>query len=225
MIAATDFRTADHTGHDNDDGLSAFLSVRRKLFAIAYRMLRSAAEAEDVVQDAWIRWQMVDRSVVRDAGAFLITTVTRLAINVTQSAHSRRETGAEPWLPEPVDLCSDAGSDVEQREALAHGVQRLLETLTPTERAAYVLREAFDYAYRDIASLLQLEVTNVRQVVTRARQHVAGGRRMSATAAEQDRLLDALIAATRSGDVAGLEQFLASDIARIADDSGWRRAA
>jgi RNA polymerase sigma factor (sigma-70 family) len=159
-----------------DDGLSTFLSVRPRLFGIARRMLGNAAEAEDVVQDAWIRWQITDRSAVRDAAAFLSTTTTRLAINVMQSARSRRETNVAPRLPEPVDRSSDSGLRAERGEALELGVLVLLKNLSSTERAAFILREAFDYAYRDIASALRLEEANARQVVTRARQRVAHGR-------------------------------------------------
>ena len=112
-----------------DDGLSAFLSVRPRLFGIAYRMLGSAAEAEDIVQDVWVRWQTADRSVVRDAAAFLATTATRLAINVMQSARSRRETYVGPWLPEPVDTSADPGLGAERGQALACGVLMLLEKL------------------------------------------------------------------------------------------------
>jgi RNA polymerase sigma-70 factor (ECF subfamily) len=165
-----------------DEGLAAFLRVRPRLFGIAYRMLGRAAEAEDIVQDAWVRWQMSDRSLVRDAAAFLVTTTTRLAINVLHSARSRRETCVGPWLPEPVDTSADPRLEAERGQALAFGVLLLLEKLTPTERAAYVLREAFDYPYRDIANVLRLEEANARQVVTRARQHLASGRRMPASA-------------------------------------------
>ena len=154
------------------DGLSTFTSVRPRLFGIVYRMLRSAAEAEDVVQDVWMRWQATERREVRDAEAFLVTTATRLAINVIQSARSRRETCIGPSLPEPIDTSPDPGLRAERREALELGVLLLLETLPPTERAAYILREAFDYPYRDIANVLWLEEANGRQVVTRARQHV-----------------------------------------------------
>src|SRR6186997_2797361 len=108
-----------------DDGLSAFLGMRPRLFGIAYRMLGSAAEAEDVVQDAWLRWQTTDRSVVRDAAAFLATTATRLAINVLQSARARRETYVGPWQPEPVDMSSDPWLAAEQDQALACGVRLL----------------------------------------------------------------------------------------------------
>jgi len=195
-----------------DDGLSAFLSVRARLFGIAYRMLGSAAEAEDIVQEVWLRWQTTDRSEVRDPAAFLVTTTTRLAINVMQSARSRRETCVGPWLTEPVDTSADPRVGAERGQALALGVLLLLEKLTPTERAAYVLREAFDYAYRDIANVLQLAEANARQVVTRARHHVASGRRMPASSTEQRRLLDAFIAAARHGDFTGLEDLFASNV-------------
>jgi len=195
-----------------DDGLSAFMSVRPRLFGIAYRMLRSAPEAEDIVQDVWVRWQTADRSLVRDAAAFLVTTATRLAINVMQSARSRRETHVGPWLPEPVDTSADPGLGAERSEALEFGVLVLLEKLSPAERAAYILREAFDYTYRDIANVLRLEEANARQVVTRARQHVANGRRMPASWTEQRRLLDSFIGAAQRGDVSGLEGFLASNV-------------
>ena len=207
------------------DGLSAFLNVRPRLFGIAYRMLGSAAEAEDIVQDVWVRWQTADRSLVRDVAAFLVTTATRLAINVMQSARSRRETYVERWLPEPVDPGEDPRVGPERGQALAFGVQLLLEKLTPTERAAYILREAFDYPYRDIASVLRLEEANARQVVTRARQHVAGGRRMPASSTEPRRLFDAFIAAAQRGDVAGLEGFLVSDVVSTSDGGGLSRAA
>jgi RNA polymerase sigma-70 factor, ECF subfamily len=192
-----------------DDGLSAFLSVRPRLFGIAYRMLGSAAEAEDIVQDVWVRWQTADRRLVRDAAAFLATTATRLVINVMQSARARRETHVGLWLPEPVDTSADPRLEAERGQALALGVLLLLERLTPTERAAYILREAFDYPYREIANVLRLEEANARQVVTRARHHVANGRRMPANSTEQRRLLDAFISAAKNGDIVGLEGLLA----------------
>ena len=166
-----------------DDGLPAFLTVRRRLFGIAYRMLRSAADAEDIVQDVWVRWQKADRATVRDAEAFLVTTTTRLTINVIQSARARRELHG-PRLTEPADVSSDPGLGAERSQALAVGIQLLVKTLTPTERAAYILREAFDYPYRDIANRLRLQEANARQVVTRARQHVASSRRVSRGATE-----------------------------------------
>jgi RNA polymerase sigma-70 factor (ECF subfamily) len=192
--------------------------MRARLFAIAYRMLGSAAEAEDVVQDVWLRWQTTDRSVVRDAAAFLVTTATRLAINVMQSARARRETCVGPWQPEPVDTSSNPWLAAERDQALACGVRMLLERLTPTERAAYILREAFDYAYRDIASVLRLAEANARQVVTRARQHIVSGRTTATSSTELERLLGALIAAAHDGNVAGLEDLFASDVVSSADE-------
>jgi RNA polymerase sigma factor (sigma-70 family) len=208
-----------------DDGLSAFLRVRSRLFGIAYRMLGSAAEAEDIVQDVWVRWQTADRSVVRDSAAFLATTTTRLAINVIQSARARRETCVGPWLPEPVDTSADPGLGAERREALQFALVVLLEKLSLTERAAYVLREAFDYRYREIAGILRLEEANTRQLVTRARQHVAQGRRAPVSSIEQRRLLNAFIGAAERGDVAELEGLFASDIVSTSDGGGFVRAA
>lgn len=195
-----------------DDGLSAFMRMRPRLFGIAYRVLGNVAEAEDVVQDVWLRWQTTDRSVVRDAAAFLATTAMRLAINIIQSARSRRETQVAAWLVEPVDTSVDHELGVQRREALELGVLLLLEKLPPAERAAYILREAFDYAYREIANILRIEEANARQVVTRARQHVATGRKQPASATTPRRLLDSFMAAAQRGDVAGLEALLASEV-------------
>jgi RNA polymerase sigma factor (sigma-70 family) len=197
------------SAHSTDDGLQAFLSVRSRLFGIAYRMLGSAAEAEDVVQDVWVRWQTADRRHVRNAAAFLVTTTTRLTINVRQSARSRREASVDRWISEPVDPDADPRPGAERGEALACGVRLLLELLTPLERAAYILREAFDYPYRDIATILRLEEAHARQVVSRARRHMADGRRTPASPTEQQRLLDAFIAAASNGDVTPLKGLFA----------------
>jgi len=155
-----------------DEGLSAFLRVRARLFGIAYRMLGSAAEAEDIVQDVWVRWQTADRSVVRDPAAFLATTATRLAINVMQSARSRRETYVGSLLPEQVDTSADPALGAERGEALNCAVLLLLKTLSPAERVVYVLREAFNYPYREIADILRIGEANARQLVTRARARI-----------------------------------------------------
>jgi RNA polymerase sigma-70 factor (ECF subfamily) len=208
-----------------DSALSVFVSVRPRLFGIAYRMLGSALEAEDIVQDVWLRWQSTDRSVVLDAPAFLATTTTRLAINLAQSARSRRETYVGSWLPEPVDTSADPALGAERGEALEFAVLLLLEKLSPTERAAYVLREAFDYPYRQIADILQLSEPNTRQLVTRARKHIADGRRAPVSSAEQRRLLIAFVAAAQQGDLAALEGLFASDIVSYADGGGVVRAA
>src|SRR5438477_7508727 len=143
-----------------DGGLSAFFKARPRLFGIAYRMLGSAAEAEDIVQDAWLRWQGTGRSVVQDPPAFLATATTRLAITFAQSARSRRETYIGPWLPEPVDTSGDPRLGAERAEALEFAVLLLLEKLSPTERAAYVLREAFDYSYDQIAHTIRSTEAN-----------------------------------------------------------------
>ena len=208
-----------------DDGLPAFVRARPRLFGIAYRMLGSAAEAEDVVQDVWTRWQSTDRRVVQDPQAFLATTATRLAINVLQSARTRRETYVGPWLPEPVDTSADPGLGAERAEALELAVLVLLERLSPTERAAYVLREAFNYQYSEIAAVLRVEEANARQLVTRARQHVTDGRRARVSNDDQKRLLHAFIAAAQNGDLAELERLFAADVVSQADGGGFIRAA
>src|SRR5690606_12705889 len=129
---------------------STFGACRPRLTSIAFRVLGDAGEAEDIVQETWIRWQTCDRSTVRNAPAFLATTTTRLALNAAQSARARRETHMGPWVPEPVDIAADPVAAMERAEAVELAVRLILETLTPTERAAYVLREAFDYPYERI---------------------------------------------------------------------------
>jgi len=194
-----------------DDGLSAFLRARPRLFGIAYRMLGSVAEAEDSVQDVWVRWQTTDRSQVRNPIAFLVAAITRLAINVLHSARARRENCAGSWLPEPVAATTDPGLRAERGEALTSAVRLLLEKLSPPERAAYVLREAFNYSYREIADILRVEEANARQLVTRARTHVSGGRSAPASPAEQRRLRRAFVTAARTGDLERLERLFASE--------------
>ena len=210
MMHATS-STSDPIEMDNydgpSDGLSAFLCARPRLFGIAYRMLGSAAEAEDIVQDVWVRWQTADRSPVRNPLAFLVTATTRLSINVLQSARTRKETAAGPWLPEPIDTSTDPGGATERGDALNRAIRLLLEKLSPAQRAAYVLREAFNHSYQEIADILRIEQANARQLVTRARKHVSGSgdRRARVRPVEQRRLLDAFVAAARTGDLARLE--------------------
>lgn len=190
---------------------ASFEAVRPRLFGIAYRTLESAADADDVVQDAWIRWQGTDRNQVRDTAAFLATTTKRLALNVVQSARARRETVFQPWHPEQVDVRADPALGAERREALELALRALSERLSPTERAAYVLREAFDYPYRQIADVLATSEANARQLVTRARVRLANGRRRQVSAAEQQRFVDAFVDAAQSGDLVAFEQLLAAD--------------
>lgn len=208
--------TAVDAGPD-DGGLSAFFRVRPRLYGIAYRMLGSAPAAEDTVQDVWVRWQTTDRSVVRDARAFLARTTTRLAINVVKSARSRRDTNTGRWVREPVDTSADPGSGAERGEALRSALLVLQESLPPMERAVYVLREAFDYAYREIAGVLGIGEANARQIATRARQRIADGRRAPVRSCDRGRLLDAFMAASQGGDLAALEVLLASDVASRTD--------
>jgi RNA polymerase sigma-70 factor (ECF subfamily) len=210
---------------DLDEAASIFTGVRPRLFGIAYRMLGSASEAEDLVQDVWLRWQTTDRSVVRHPGAFLATTTTRLAINELQSARVRRETYIGPWLPEPVDTSADPFLGAERGEALELAVLVLMEKLTPQERAAYVLREAFDYPYPQIAEILQATEPAVRQLVSRARKHVAGERRIPVPESAQRELLARFLEAARTGDLAGLEQLFAADVASISDGNGAKHIA
>jgi RNA polymerase sigma-70 factor (ECF subfamily) len=203
----------------------AFVSVRPRLFGIAYRILASRAEAEDIVQDAWLRWQTTDRSVILDAPAFLATMTTRLAINLAQSARSRHETYIGTCLPEPVDTSNDPHLTAERGEALEFAVRLLFERLSPTERAAYVLREAFDYPHQGIANVLKLTKTNIRQLVSRARKHISDVRRATVDAAEKRRLLIAFIDAAQKGDTAALEELFAADIVSYSDGSGVVRTA
>jgi len=190
----------------------SFEAVRRRLFGIGYRLLGGAAEADDVVQDTWIRWQGADRSKVRDAAAFLATTTTRLAINAAQSARARRETYMGPGLPEPVDTEADPALQAERGEALELAVLTVLEKLSPPERGAYVLREAFDYRYGQISQVLGLREANARQLVSRARTHLSNERRRQVTISEQQRFLEAFVAAARTGDLATLERLLVADV-------------
>ena len=205
--------------------LSVFVRVRPRLYGIVYRMLGSAADAEDIVQNVWLRWQTTDRRVVSDAAAFLATATARLAINLVQSARSRRETYVGPWLPEPVDTSADPQLGAERREALEFAVLLLLEKLSPTERAAYVLREAFDYSYQGIADVLKLTEANIRQLVSRARKNINDRRRAPVSAAEQRRLLVAFIDAAQKGDTAALEELFAAEIVSYSDSGGVVRAA
>jgi RNA polymerase sigma-70 factor, ECF subfamily len=191
---------------------ASFEAVRPRLFGIAYRTLESAADADDVVQDTWIRWQGTDRNNVRDAAAFLATTTKRLALNVAQSARVRRETSVDPWDPEPVDVQADPTLGAERREALELAVRMLMEKPSPSERAAYLLREAFDYPYRRISDVLATSEANARQLLTRARLHLASEPRRQVSAAEQQRFIDAFVDAAQTGDLRTLEQLLAAHV-------------
>lgn len=192
------------------DAVSAFEQCRGRLFGIAYRLLGSAADAEDVLQDAWIRWQSTQHEDVREPAAFLATITTRLSMNTLQSAYSRRETSITPGFREQYRTVDDAPVGVERGEALQQAMLILLGSLNPTERAAYVLREAFVYPYERIAEILHTTPTNARQLVSRARKHLDQKRRASAPVVEQQRLLRAFLSAAQYGNLAELEALFAA---------------
>jgi RNA polymerase sigma-70 factor (ECF subfamily) len=217
--------TAEPAESDLNWATDVFEQSRRRLFGIAYRMLGTVSDAEDIVQDVWIRWQTTDRCSIHEPAAFLATITTRLSINVLQSAHTRRETYIGPWLPEPVNTEDDPALGAERGEALQYAILILLEKLTPTERAAYVLREALDYPYDRIADILHTSPAAARQLFSRARKHLATERRAAATRAEQRELLAAFLTAAQKGDAADLEALFAADVASYSDGNGVKLAA
>ena len=207
------------------DHVASFQAARPRLFAVAYRVLHDAAEADDVVQDAWTRWDGADRDNVRDVAAFLATTTRRLALNVADSARARRETSAGSWLPESPDDRADPARDVEQREALEQAVLIVMERLSPAERAAYVLREAFDYSYREIARVLAMTEANARQLATRARARLFSRGPTPVSARVHRRFVAAFVAAAESGDLSTLEELLVTDLTARARTSSVPVAA
>lgn len=212
-------------GRALNEALAVFNEHRRHLFGIAYRMLSTVADAEDILQETWIRWQNTDRSTIREPAAFLTTVTTRLAINVLQSSHSRRESYIGPWLPEPVNTEDDPALGAERAEALQFAILLTLERLTPTERAAYILREAFDYPYPRIAEVISSSVVNVRQLVSRARAHLAAPRKAAVDTTAQRHLLEAFLTAAQKGDAQELEALFAADVVSYTDGNGAKLAA
>lgn len=204
----------------SDEALAAFTHARPVLFGIAYRILGSAAEAEDVLQEAWVRWQLCDRTAVREPAAFLATTTTRLAINVLHSARVRRETYIGPWLPSPVDTGADPALGAERDEALHLATLMLMERLTPLERAAFVLRAAFDYPYSRIAEVIETTEQAARQLVSRARRHLSGERMRTPDREAHRGFFRVFLRAARSGDTAALESLLAADAVSVTDGGG-----
>lgn len=195
-----------------DQALAFFTRVRPRLFGVAYRILGNAADAEDVVQDVWLRWQSCDRGAVEAPAAFLATTTARLAINVIQSARARHETHLDSQHSGKLDITADPALGAEQREAVESVVLLLLERLSPAERAAYVLREAFEYPYQHLAALIGATEATTRQLVSRARKRLASERRKPATLPEGTRLFTAFLAAAQTGNLAALEQLLTADV-------------
>jgi RNA polymerase sigma-70 factor (ECF subfamily) len=200
--------------------LAIFVGERRRLFGIAYRIIGISAAAEDVVQETWMRWQACDRTQVRDPLAFLATVTTRLAINELRSAHSMRETYIGPWLPSPVDTSNDPTLGAERGEALSMAVMVLMERLGPPERAAFTLRQAFDYPYERIAEILETTPAAARKLVSRARAHVLLDGRRPSTAESHRKLFHAFLSAARGGDRQQLETLLADDVVSYSDGGG-----
>jgi RNA polymerase sigma-70 factor (TIGR02957 family) len=203
-----------------------FVTHRSLLFTVAYEMLGSAADAEDVVQETWLRWADVDQSEVRDPRAFLVRIVTRQALNRLRTLARRREEYVGEWLPEPLLTAPDVADDVELAESVSIAMLTVLETLTPTERAVFVLREVFDLPYDEIATALDKTTAAVRQVAHRAREHVAARRpRVDVDRSEQRRVVERFLAALTTGDVQGLMEVLAPDVVVVADGGGVVAAA
>jgi RNA polymerase sigma-70 factor (ECF subfamily) len=216
----TSSAAGDEAGAGMEAAIGAFNESRPRLFGIAYRMLGSVAEAEDIVQEAWVRWQRTDRTVVRNPAGFLTTVTTRLALNTAESARARREQYVGPWLPEPVDTSADPSLGAEKAEALESAVLMLLEKVRPDQRAAYVLREAFDYSYDEVADILDTSAANARQLVSRAKKSVRSDRKEPVDPARHRTLLEAFVAAARDGDVKRLEQVLSAEVVSTTDSAG-----
>lgn len=203
-----------------------FEEHRNLLFAVAYRMLGTAADAEDAVQDAWIRWSAADRSDVQDPKAYLVRITTNVALDRLRSARAQRETYVGPWLPEPMLTSPDVAAEgAELSESVSMAMLVVLETLSPLERAVFVLKEVFGYPYAEIARALDRTETSVRQLGTRARKHVEARRpRFEAGGAERraatERFLDAVV----GGDINRLMEALAPDVTLWTDGGGKVRA-
>jgi RNA polymerase sigma-70 factor (ECF subfamily) len=198
-----------------------FLTHRGLLFTVAYEMLGSAADAEDVVQETWLRWADVDHAEVRDPRAYLVRIVTRQALNRLRALTRRREDYVGEWLPEPLQTSPDVAEDVELAESVSIAMLTVLETLGPAERAVFVLREVFDTPYEEIAETIGKTPAAVRQLASRARNHVAARRpRMEVSRTEHQQVVNQFLAAMTSGDVQGLMDVMAPDVVLIADGGG-----
>ncbi|MET9516975.1 RNA polymerase sigma-70 factor [Streptomyces sp. NPDC002994] len=208
-----------------------FETHRPRLFSLAYRMLGSASEAEDVVQDTYLRWSAADRGAVRTPAAWLTKVMTNLCLNQLTSARAKRELYVGPWLPEPV-FTRSGGSPLgpletaEQRESVSLALLTLMERLTPAERAVFVLREAFGHSHRETAEVLGIEEAHSRQLHRRAREQLGRPRRRFSVDDDRRReIVESFFAATLEGDVPGLERLLADDVVAWADGGGQVSAA
>ncbi len=219
----------DHGRLVSDPSSEVFTGLRPLLFSIAYRMVGSAMDAEDLVQDAYLRWQGAPDADVRSPKAYLATIVTRLAINHLRSARVQRESYVGPWLPEPLmtEHVPDASGDVELSESLSMAFLVLLERLSPVERAVFLLSEVFDFEYAEIARIVDKTEANCRQLLTRAKKRLSPGPRprFSVTSAHAERMLEGFSRAATLGDMDGLLALLAEDITVWSDGGGKVAAA
>jgi RNA polymerase sigma-70 factor, ECF subfamily len=203
-----------------------FVAHRGLLFTVAYEMLGSAADADDVLQEAWLRWANVDHSQVSDPRAYLIRIVTRQALNQMRTLSRRREEYVGEWLPEPLLTSPDVAEDVELAESVSIAMLTVLETLEPTERAVFVLREVFDMPYGEIAEAMGKSAAAVRQMAWRAREHVAARRpRVQVSRSEQQAVVERFLAALRTGQIRDLMEVMAPDVVLTADGGGLVPAA
>jgi RNA polymerase sigma-70 factor (ECF subfamily) len=203
-----------------------FVVHRGLLFTVAYEMLGSAADAEDMVQETWLRWSVVDRSQVRDPRGYLVRAVTRQALNRMRTLSRRREDYVGEWLPEPLLTRPDVADDVELAETLSIAMLTVLETLGPVERAVFVLREVFDVPYAEVAEAVGRTPAAVRQVARRARNHVAARQpRVSVSRAEHKAVVARFIAALHTGRIQDLLEIMAPDVVLVADGGGLTAAA
>jgi RNA polymerase sigma-70 factor (TIGR02957 family) len=203
-----------------------FVAHRNLLFTVAYEMTGSAADAEDVLQETWLRWAEVDHAEVRDARAYLVRITTRLSLNRLRTVQRQREAYVGPWLPEPLLTTPDVAEDVELADSVSVAMLHVLETLTPSERAVFVLREVFDVPYDDIAAALDKSAAAVRQIAHRARSHVEARQpRIDVSMRERDAAVDAFLLAAQSGDLDALMDVLSPDVVLVTDGGGKKRAA
>jgi len=198
-----------------------FVTHRSLLFTVAYELLGSAADAEDVVQETWLRWADGDRGDVRDPRAYLVRIVTRQALNRLRTVARRREEYVGEWLPEPLLTSPDVAEDVELAESVSMAMLTVLETLAPTERAVFVLREVFDVSYDEIAAAVDKSPAAVRQIAHRSREHVAARRpRVQVDRAEREQVVQRFLLALETGDLQRLLDVLAPDVVVVADGGG-----
>jgi RNA polymerase sigma-70 factor (TIGR02957 family) len=213
-------------GGPMDSATKAFLAHRNLLFTVAYELLGSAADAEDVLQETWLRWVGVDLDTVRDQRGYLVRITTRQALDRLRTLRRRRESYVGPWLPEPLLTAPDVAADLELADSVSMAMLLVLETLGPTERAVFVLREVFDLAYDEIAEAVDKSPAAVRQVAHRARAHVAARRpRDVVSPAETRDALKAFQRAADTGDLQGLLDILAPDVVFLGDGGGVVQAA